>query len=638
MVKQDNKTLQDNLCAAVQSYLKDFDNPENTLDDFILRMTSFQSTSSTGRQGYGDERNQITVTLYPEIIHEILKNKGIRRDTDQALSHGIELTVQRKTGKSLSESKPEERRKTHANVRGESTVGVVYRILMKCGKVYVGQTGRQLNTRITEHERMLRRTDKSSTLRDHCETCEICRSGCGPLFGRTAVSFKHADKFTREVIEALEMAIFGKQRCFSCPSVALSIASFEPTEKKTGTTNNYSNSETVIDAQEDATEEVHEENVPLVEDGAIKGGGYDGEGDEEQGNDNEENEEEEDYEPLLEYGEILRYYKEQRRTQPPPHPGLNRHEQVLLLQLQTRTVITPALARYVCPGRFKDYMCSECASEPATLSHILQAHHHHRDEQGGGRVNTGAVRDPQCCDTPNADTADACANAECASDTCENTTSANTTPTDIPPDVVKMITSPNCAQQRQAIQRLEEALARQERTEHSDAGATHYRAHPRLQSLDCEIPLFSNLQSFRARLLLPAKSVSLDPSLPPSGSLGHLTTSVNYLRYANGCSKTMVFLKFLKLFMDFGFAEVGMKMLEVAQHASHKIPGKFVMPKDGKHELVTSDMPRNHFFTIRLSGHNFSDHLPHAAKNHIRLQMCQFAVEFLEVIEVHEGD
>lgn len=213
--------------------------------------------------------------------------------------------------------------------------------------------------------------------------------------------------------------------------------------------------------------------------------GYDGEGDEEQGNDNEENEEEEDYEPLLEYGEILRYYKEQRRTQPPPHPGLNRHEQVLLRQLQTRTVITPALARYVCPGRFKDYMCSECASEPATLSHILQAHHHHRDEQGGGRVNTGAVRDPQCCDTPNADTADACANAECASDTCENTTSANTTPTDIPPDVVTMITSPNCAQQRQAIQRLEEALARQERTEHSDAGATHYRAHPRVRGRGC---------------------------------------------------------------------------------------------------------------------------------------------------------
>ncbi|KAH9365779.1 hypothetical protein HPB48_004165 [Haemaphysalis longicornis] len=160
--------------------------------------------------------------------------------------------------------------------------------------------------------------------------------------------------------------------------------------------------------------------------------GYDGEGDEEQGKRQREERRRRDYEPLLEYGDILRYYKEQRRTQPPPHPGLNRHEQVLLRQLQTRTVITPALARYVCPGRFKDYMCSECAIvNRATLSHILQAHRHHPDEQGGGRVNTGAVRDPQCCDTPNPDTADACANAECASDTCENTTSANTTPTDI---------------------------------------------------------------------------------------------------------------------------------------------------------------------------------------------------------------
>lgn len=114
---------------------------------------------------------------------------------------------------------------------------------------------------------MLTRTDKSSTLRDHCESCEECRSGCGRLFERTTVSFAHPDKFTREVIEALEMAIIGKQRCFSCPSVALSITSFDPAEKKTATTNNYPNSE------EDATQDVYKENLLVVADRAIKGGG-----------------------------------------------------------------------------------------------------------------------------------------------------------------------------------------------------------------------------------------------------------------------------------------------------------------------------------------------------------------------------
>lgn len=281
MVKQNIETTQDNLWSAVQNYFMHCTLPPNMLADSIMRLKTLQSTSSAGRQGYGDKRNKITVTLHPPIIDQLLRNNGLRHGTDEAISYGIELTVERKRGKSPSESAPKERPNRHADVCGTSSVGAVYRILMKCGKMYVGQTGRDIKRRLTEHQRILRKTEKykSSTLRDHSKTCQACLSDCRPLIERTTVFYRHTDKLTREVIEAFEMAIIGKQCCFSRPSVALSITLFEPAEKKTTTTNNYLNSEAVIDAQDDATEEVYaetfsfRESVPDGADNAIKVGG-----------------------------------------------------------------------------------------------------------------------------------------------------------------------------------------------------------------------------------------------------------------------------------------------------------------------------------------------------------------------------
>lgn len=44
---------------------------------------------------------------------------------------------------------------------------------------------------------------------------------------------------------------------------------------------------------------------------------------------------------------------------------------MLFRQLQTRSVITPALARHVCPDIYESDVCSVCASARATLTHIL---------------------------------------------------------------------------------------------------------------------------------------------------------------------------------------------------------------------------------------------------------------------------
>ncbi|KAH7933450.1 hypothetical protein HPB49_012596 [Dermacentor silvarum] len=78
-----------------------------------------------------------------------------------------------------------------------------------------------------------------------------------------------------------------------------------------------------------------------------------------------------DPDPLLDYGGILAWYREGRRALPGPHPRLGRREGVLLRQLQTGTVLTPALARHVCPGLFESATCSVCARELATLAHVL---------------------------------------------------------------------------------------------------------------------------------------------------------------------------------------------------------------------------------------------------------------------------
>ncbi|KAH7965085.1 hypothetical protein HPB49_003299 [Dermacentor silvarum] len=127
-----------------------------------------------------------------------------------------------------------------------------------------------------------------------------------------------------------------------------------------------------------------------------------------------------DPDPLLDYGGILAWYREGRRALPGPHPRLGRREGVLLRQLQTGTVLTPALARHVCPGLFESATCSVCARELATLAHVLW---------GCDACAGGSVRDS------------------------------------LPPDMEHYISSPDHQAQLQAIQRLDAALARQKRTE-----------------------------------------------------------------------------------------------------------------------------------------------------------------------------
>ncbi|KAH7933111.1 hypothetical protein HPB49_008339 [Dermacentor silvarum] len=134
-------------------------------------------------------------------------------------------------------------------------------------------------------------------------------------------------------------------------------------------------------------------------------------------------EREEDLDPLTDYGGILAAYREARRAFPPPHNELSRAEAVQLRQLQTECVLTPALARHVCPDMFVDAKCSVCERELATLRHIMWGECNSAVHNGNGQ--------------------------------CQDAT--------YPKEVGAWIRSEDSTTQRRAIQRLEEALAKQKR-------------------------------------------------------------------------------------------------------------------------------------------------------------------------------
>ncbi|XP_077564790.1 uncharacterized protein LOC144180295 [Haemaphysalis longicornis] len=74
---------------------------------------------------------------------------------------------------------------------------------------------------------------------------------------------------------------------------------------------------------------------------------------------------------MTDYSEITKAYRLARRTFPPPDPGLSRAEAVLLRQLQTGSLPTPALMHRMYPEAYPTAMCQLCCRETADQKHIL---------------------------------------------------------------------------------------------------------------------------------------------------------------------------------------------------------------------------------------------------------------------------
>lgn len=98
-------------------------------------------------------------------------------------------------------------------------------------------------------------------------------------------------------------------------------------------------------------------------------------------------------EPLITYGDILEWYRINRRTLPPPHPKLTREESVTFRQLQTNSLLTPVLAKHMCPEVYVSDNCVLCKKERATAAHILW-----NCEVNPSKANAATVIPPQFMD------------------------------------------------------------------------------------------------------------------------------------------------------------------------------------------------------------------------------------------------
>ncbi|KAG0439665.1 hypothetical protein HPB47_016565 [Ixodes persulcatus] len=74
---------------------------------------------------------------------------------------------------------------------------------------------------------------------------------------------------------------------------------------------------------------------------------------------------------MTSFNEIVKWYRLNRQTMPPPHPGLTRKEAVLYRHIQTGSLLTPVLAKHGCPSVYASDVCRLCAKERATSAHIL---------------------------------------------------------------------------------------------------------------------------------------------------------------------------------------------------------------------------------------------------------------------------
>ncbi|XP_037564329.1 uncharacterized protein LOC119443684 [Dermacentor silvarum] len=134
---------------------------------------------------------------------------------------------------------------------------------------------------------------------------------------------------------------------------------------------------------------------------------------------------EEEAELVTSYADVLEWYRSARRSMPDPHPQLTREQAVLYRQLQTNSVLTPALARFICPEVYESAKCSVCNSATATPTHVLW-------------------------------------------DCKLNPEKAAAYPGTLPTDIASAVTAQDSEQQLQAVQRIETALARQTRRDAHD--------------------------------------------------------------------------------------------------------------------------------------------------------------------------
>ena len=77
---------------------------------------------------------------------------------------------------------------------------VVFRVPCECGSVYVGETGRQMKTRIEEHKRAVMKADPTNAIAEH-----LWNTGHKIQWDETTSNDHDGDWFRRRIKEALHV-------------------------------------------------------------------------------------------------------------------------------------------------------------------------------------------------------------------------------------------------------------------------------------------------------------------------------------------------------------------------------------------------------------------------------------------------
>lgn len=165
------------------------------------------------------EKKKFVVVPYTHGVGHGLKNVAARYDVDVVFSapkklRGVCRQVEEKAKATTAKKKTGGCQTNHKNPFVPCNVGVVYRIPCTCGLSYIGQTGRCINARLSEHHRS----------RDNGSSCNLARhwreGTCTPLLSNTVILGKHNDSLTREILEAFHIRL-EPDSCISDPSVTL---------------------------------------------------------------------------------------------------------------------------------------------------------------------------------------------------------------------------------------------------------------------------------------------------------------------------------------------------------------------------------------------------------------------------------
>jgi hypothetical protein len=142
------------------------------------------------------ERSTVVIPYYQVFSHHLKKIANM-------VDINVAFSYPHKLGKLVSSMNAEKVQcetavSTHTQFV-ECKIGRVYALRFTCGSVYVGQTGRCINHRLTEHMDIESSEESSySTAKDHIKNC-----GCSLLPDQTRVTKWLPSKASREIVEAM---------------------------------------------------------------------------------------------------------------------------------------------------------------------------------------------------------------------------------------------------------------------------------------------------------------------------------------------------------------------------------------------------------------------------------------------------